>query len=387
MTSLSRRRIAFSAPDVGQLEEEAVLRVLRSGWLTTGEEAGALEAELGARLDGALVATVSSCTAALEAVLAYLRLPPGTLVAVPDWTFVATASVPARLGLVPALVDVDAETLNMSADGLRRLLETGPLPGAVIPVHFAGVPVDARIRDLCSEHGIPVVNDSAHALGAADARGELAARDELADCFSFYATKNLTSAEGGAVATRDPRLHEFVRSYRLHGLDGDAWRRHRGDDLRTYGFSGPAAKCNLPDLLAALARAQLVRFDGMQARRAAVVDAYLAELDGLQGVQALPSMGRAGSAHHLLVVLLEDGARRRAVREALAARGIGTSIHFPPLHTYSWFEENARLPAGGLPVASSLAERALSLPLHPGMTADDARVVSTAVADALQGRA
>lgn len=385
MTTTLPPAIPFSTPDVGSLEEQAALRVLRSGWLTTGEEALALERELSERLDGACVAVVSSCTAALEAALAYLRLPPGTVVAVPDWTFVATGSVPARLGLLPALVDVDPDTLNMSVPGLLRLLDDGPPPGAVVPVHFAGLPVDRRLAELCRERGIPVVHDSAHALGARDHRGELSARDVLAECFSFYATKNLTCAEGGAVVTRDPDLHTFVRSYRLHGLDGDAWKRHRGDDLATYGFTGPGAKSNLPDLLAAVARAQLLRFDAMQARRAAVVQAYVQELADVPGVRPLPSMGVPGNAHHLLVVLLDDARSRQRVRRGLADRGIGTSVHFPPLHTYAWFAEHAQLPAGGLPVSASLAGRALSLPLHPGLTPADAQVVCRALSETLSG--
>jgi dTDP-4-amino-4,6-dideoxygalactose transaminase len=385
MTLLRDDTIAFSLPDLGAEEEEAVVRVLRSRWITTGDEAAALEAELSEYLEGAEVAVVSSCTVALESTLAYLRLPPGSLVAVPDWTFVSTGLAAARLQLTPALVDIDPGTLNMSVESLAGVLDGQPV-AAVVPVHFAGVPVERAVLDLCHERGIPVVNDAAHAFGASDGRGRVSGRDVVADCYSFYATKNLTCGEGGAIATRDPELRAFVSSYRQHGLDRNAWKRYRVGGSAAYRLEHPGLKGNLPDLLAAVARVQLAKFPRMQARRAELVSTYLRELEGVAGVRPLPSMGTPGSAHHLLVVVLDRGVARDAVVEHLTARGIGTSVHFTPLHEHDWFARNAVMPSRGLPVGSELADRVMSLPLHPQMEPEDVHRVCDALRTSM-GRA
>src|SRR5690606_28291426 len=158
----------------------------------------------------------------------------------------------ARLQLRPVLVDVDPHTLNMSVDSLRALLDRGVPVSAVVPVHFAGVPVDPALATLCHERGLPIVHDSAHAFGARDERGRLSGRGVVADCFSFYATKNLTCGEGGAVATRDLELRAFVDSYRQHGLDRDAWNRYRVGGTASYRLEHAGLKGNLPDLLAAV---------------------------------------------------------------------------------------------------------------------------------------
>jgi dTDP-4-amino-4,6-dideoxygalactose transaminase len=276
------------------------------------------------------------------------------------------------------LVDVDAATLNMSSESLKDLLDSPNRPAAVMPVHFAGVPIDEDIYDLCDREGIPIVGDAAHAFGASDRLGRIAGRRSVADCFSFYATKNLTCGEGGAVATFDENLFEFVTQYRQHGLDRDAWRRHRVSSV-DYGLKFAGTKGNLPDLLAAIGRAQLGHFDAMQRQRQDVINSYFAELAGVAGVTALPSMGATGSAHHLFVVVLDAGVDRSRLRARLSGLQVGTSVHFPPLHTYQWFIDNAASAPGGLPIANRLAQRVMSLPLHPLMGSDDVQQVCNAL--------
>ena len=191
--------LAFATPDVTEDDIAAVTKVLRSGWLTTGEESHALEAELAAYLGAAHVVAVSSCTAALEIALRCLDLQPGARVGVPAWTFVATATAAVHTGAQPVILDVEQDTLNLSAVALEAALEAGL--DAVVPVHFGGVPVDRTIHDLCAAYGVPVVEDAAHALGARDERGMLRGAGSVAACLSFYATKNLTCGEGGALVT------------------------------------------------------------------------------------------------------------------------------------------------------------------------------------------
>lgn len=361
-------RIEFAVPDITDEEIEAVCRVLRSGWLTTGQECAAFERELEAFVGGQCqVVALSSGTAALETAFAYLGLPAGSRVGVPAWTFVSSALAPMKHGLRPVLLDVDADTLNLATTSLDAALEEGL--DAVLPVHFGGVPVDQRVHELCADHGVPVVEDCAHALGATDQRGPMRASGSVAGCFSFYATKNLTTAEGGALVTEDAALADFAQSYRLHGLSRDAWARNRADGPSSYDLVMPGIKANLPDLLAALGRAQLARFPELQRRRSVLVARYREQLAQIAGLRCVPSGAvPEGSAYHLMVVILPEHAHRHSVRQELTRRGVASSVHFPPLSEFSLFQQQADTGPTGTPTATELGDRALTLPLHPGLT-------------------
>lgn len=374
--------LAFAAPDVNEDDVAAVTRVLRGGWLTTGEESRALEEELADYLGASYVVAVSSCTAALELALHCLDLPRGARVGVPAWTFVATGTAVVRTGGVPVILDVDADTLNLAPDSLASALEDGL--DAVIPVHFGGVPVDREVHDLCARRGVPVVEDAAHALGAHDHRGPVRGDGSVAACFSFYATKNLTSAEGGALATAHRDVAERATSLRLHGLTRDAWARYRPGAPSGYGLLEPGLKANLPDLLAALARSQLARFDDLQGRRRRLVSEYRKLVASLPGLRCVPEDLAVGGADHLMVVALPEGVDRDRVQECLRGDGVPTSVHFPPLHHFEWFRANAVLGPGGAPVADRMAGRVLSLPLHPGMSTADVQRVMGALWAALE---
>lgn len=362
------RRIEFAVPDISDAEIDAVCRVLRSGWLTTGQECAAFERELAAFVGGGShVVALSSGTAALETAFAYLGLPAGSRVGVPAWTFVSSALAPMKHGLRPVLLDVEADTLNLDVTSLEPALEEGL--DALLPVHFGGVPVDSRVHELCAEHAVPMVEDCAHALGATDQRGPMKARGSVAGCFSFYATKNLTTAEGGALVTEDAALANFAESYRLHGLSRDAWARNRADGPSSYDLVMPGIKANLPDLLAALGRVQLARFPELQRRRSVLVARYRDQLAQIPGLRCVPS-GTApeGTAHHLMAVILPEHAHRHSVRQELTRRGVASSVHFPPLNEFSLFQQQAEIGPTGTPTATELGDRALTLPLHPGLT-------------------
>ena len=370
--------VAFAVPDVDLSDHEAVERVLRSRWLTTGEECLRLEEELATFVGAPHVVAVSSCTAALEIALTFLDLPAGARVGVPDWTFVSTALAAHRAGLQVVLLDVEPDTLNVSPSAVAAALQEGL--DALLPVHFGGVAVAPEVRALAAGAGVPVIEDAAHALGAADERGPVNGRDVAAACYSFYATKNLSCGEGGAVATFDPALADFARSWRLHGLSRDAWTRYRpgapaGASL--YELTGPGLKANLPDLLAALARSQLARFADMQTRRRRLVTAYREALAALP-LQCVPGKLDEGGADHLMVVVLPEHVDRSGVVRRMAADGVATSVHFQPLSGFAWVAEHARQGPAGLEVTTAMAGRVLSLPLHTSLTDDDVeRVVST----------
>jgi dTDP-4-amino-4,6-dideoxygalactose transaminase len=370
--------VAFAVPDVDATDHEAVERVLRSRWLTTGEECLRLEEELAAYVGTPHVVAVSSCTTALEIALTWLDLPAGARVGVPDWTFVSTALAAHRAGLDVVLLDSDPDTLNVSPAAVEAALAEGL--DALVPVHFGGVAVAPEVRALAAAAGVPVIEDAAHALGTRDERGLVNGRDVAAACYSFYATKNLSCGEGGAIATFDQGLADFSRSWRLHGLSKDAWARYRpgapvGASL--YELVGPGLKANLPDLLAALARSQLARFPAMQAVRRRLVAAYREALAPLP-VQCVPGKLDETGADHLMVVVLPEGVDRGEVVRAMAAAGVATSVHFQPLHGFTWVAEHAHRGPAGLEVTTALAPRVLSLPLHTSLSETDVeRVVST----------
>lgn len=367
ISDVSETPITFATPDVSAADIEAVTRVLKSGWLTTGEECRQLEDELAAYLEVPEVVSMSSCTAALETAVAYLDLPPGARIAVPTWTFVSSALAPIRQGATAVLVDVDEDTLNVSEKSLDAALCEG-IDGAIV-VHLGGVPVSDGVRASCAAENVPVIEDAAHALGASDVRGRIAGHGTVAACFSFYATKNLTCAEGGALATDDEGLASFARSFRLHGLSRDAYARYRPGSTAAYDLISPGIKANLPDLLAALARSQLERYEALQARRRALVLRYRSNLATIEGLRCVPERLEEDGADHLMIVVLPEGADRSTVVRHLNEEGVASSVHFQPLHTFQWFEKNVLVGPGGTPVADALAPRVLSLPLHPGLTA------------------
>jgi dTDP-4-amino-4,6-dideoxygalactose transaminase len=281
------------------------------------------------------------------------------------------------------LLDVDPETLNLSAEALQAAIDSTEGLDAVIGVHFGGTPLDERIHQICAEAGVALIEDAAHALGTVDHRGRVAGRGSAGACFSFYATKNLTSAEGGALVTDDAELARFAQSFRLHGLSRDAWARYTpGARTGTYDIVGDGLKANLPDVLAAIARVQLRRFDSLQRRRAEMDLTYRNRLRNVEGLRIVPSEPHPGTSHHLMVVLLPRGVDRDAVQQRLAVQRIGTSIHFRPLNSFEWFaEQGLRAGPTGTPNADAVANRALSLPFHTRLT--DAHIER--VCDVVQG--
>jgi dTDP-4-amino-4,6-dideoxygalactose transaminase len=375
--------IRFSLPDITDLEVEAATRALLSGWITTGEESRQLEAELAAYLGVPHVVAVSSATAAIEIAVVNLGLPRGARIGVPTWTFVSTALAPFHRGLVPVLIDVDPDTMNLSPAALDRAIEDGL--DAVIGVHFGGTPLAPEIYASCAAAGIPLIEDAAHAFGSSDARGMVAGQGTAGCCFSFYATKNLTCAEGGALATDDPELAAFAESFRLHGMSRDAWARYLpGAPTSGYDLLGDGLKANLPDVLAAVARVQLSRFDDFQARRAELGKNYRSQLEDIPGLEIIPRDRPAGSSDHLMMVLLPPGTERTAVQASMTAENIGTSVHFQPLHRFGWFAEHGVVPGpGGTPNSDRAEFRALSLPMHTRLSDDDVDRVCHTLRNAL----
>lgn len=366
---------------------DAVRAVLESGWITTGDVSSGFERDLEAYLGADHVVACSSNTMAEEICLAYLDLPTGSRVGIPSWTFASTGIAAHRVGLLPVLLDVDEDDLNLSALSLEAALNAEPGLDAVVGVHYGGRAMSPEIRRLCSRHSIPFIEDAAHALGTSDDRGLIRGSGEtLAACFSFYATKNLSTAEGGAIATSDAGLAEFARTFRLHGMSADAIDRYRRPGAHAYDILQPGLKANFPDILAALGRSQLARFEKMQARRRSIMTDYRQRLGGSEtSLRFVPGDLDPRSADHLAVIDAGCRDRRDAIIAALSAAKVGSSVHFRPLHTFSWFAANVPIGPSGVEICDRMDGRIMSLPLHVNLSNDDVAricdVVLTAVAD------
>ncbi|WP_280525104.1 DegT/DnrJ/EryC1/StrS family aminotransferase [Nocardioides jishulii] len=370
----------FALPDVGEDEVQAVATAIRSGWLSSGPEVKGFEGDF-AQLcgEGVHAISVNSATAGLHLALEATGIRPGDEVLVPTWTFTATAEVVRYLGAEPILVDVDPQTLNIDLEAAEALVT--PRTRAIMPVHFAGLPVSpSALRDFAGRHALKVVEDAAHALPAA-AEGELVGSGVSdATVFSFYATKTITTGEGGMVVTRSAELAERVRIMRLHGISRDAFDRYRSTKPSwQYDVVAPGYKYNLTDPAAAMGRVQLPRARQMRDRRAEIARTYDEAFGGLD--LQLPAPGDEDTLHawHLYVLRLPAGQDRNLFIEDLAARGIGTSVHFIPLHLQPYWRDRAGLRPEQYPVASGEFERVVSLPAFSSMTDEQVERVITAV--------
>lgn len=367
---------ALIAPEAA----EAVTRVLASGWVTTGPECAAFEQELASWVGARHGIAVSSCTAALELSLRGLRLPRRARVLVPAITFCGAVEAVLHAGLVPVLADVDPRSGEMTPTTCRAAARAAGGVDALMVLHFAGAPAEvfalAEAADVPLEH---VVEDAAHGLGT-ELEGRRVGSLSRATCFSFYATKNLPIGEGGMVTTDDDRLAEWLRSARLHGMSADAWRRYLPGGSWRYDVREAGLKANLPDVAAAVGRVQLRHLDGWQRRRADLAARYTVALRDLPGLVLPTEPARGRHAWHLYVIRITRafGLGRDDVVTRLAELGIGTSVHFIPLHHLARYREVALAPTG-LPGADAVFEETLSLPLHPGLADAEVDAVCAAL--------
>ena len=377
MSQLQQDTIPFHRPSIGDREIAAAVDVLRSGWLTTGPKAHALESAMADRIGVKHAVAVNSATAALHLALEGLGIGPGDEVAVPTYTFTSCGEVCAYLGARVVLTDVDEDAL-MGPSQLAAVL-TGETR-AVLPVHFAGqaVRVDA-LRAVAPQARF--IEDAAHALPA-DAGGTPAGRLGDAAAFSFYATKTMTTGgEGGMLVSDDDGLAARARTMRLHGISTDAWNRYGTGGSWAYEVVEAGFKYNLTDLAAAIGLVQLERLDELADARTAIGARYDATFAGSTLLERPPRRETDRHAWHLYVVRLNLDAitiGRDEVIDRLAQAGIGSSVHFIPLHLQPHYQRRYGYQLGDFPVAERIFERSVSMPIWPGMSCDQVdRAAST----------
>jgi dTDP-4-amino-4,6-dideoxygalactose transaminase len=372
--------LPFARPDIGDAEIAAVGAAMRSGWVTTGPRTKEFEQSFTDYLGGQGLQSiaVNSATAGLHLALEALGIGPGDEVIAPTLTFTATVEVVRYLGADPVLVDVDPVTLNIDPAKIRAAIT--PRTKAIMPVHYAGLAcrMDA-ILAIAHEHGLKVIDDAAHALPTTWQGRLVGQLQSDVTVFSFYANKTITTGEGGMAVTRNAAVAERMRIMRLHGMSRDAFDRFTSKTPAWYyEVVAPGFKYNMTDVAAAMGAVQLARLPQFVERRQNLAARYTDQLAALPLV--LPTSAPHGDTHawHLYVIRLREGtaSTRDEVIQALSDRGIGTSVHYVPLHRHPYWRDRYQLTPDMFPQAEAAYQAMVSIPLFTAMTdADQDRVV------------
>lgn len=370
--------LPFSRPSISEEAIDEVVACIRSGWITTGPRVKRFEEDLKAYCGAPFALCLSSATAGLHLVLTALKLKPGDEVITTPMTFAATLNTIVLAGGTPVLVDVGPGTYTMDVGKVDKAVTKRTR--AIMPVHFAGLPVDLDpLYDVAKKHGLRVIEDAAHAIGTEYAGRRIGGFGDI-QVFSFHPNKNMTTGEGGCVVTRDEDLAAEVALLRFHGMDREAWNRFGKSGSQHYEIIAPGYKYNMMDMQAALGIHQLKALDGFIDRRTGLAKRYRAALQGWPQL-SLPGAPAYEHRHawHLYTPLVDPaaGMDRDAFMAALKVRNIGTGLHYRAVHLYPYYRATFGFKPGDFPNAERISDRIVSLPLFPSMTdADQDRVIA-----------
>lgn len=373
--------LTFSLPLIGEEEIEEVVEALRSGWLTSGPRTKQFEQDFQRAIGSPAALALNSCTAGLHIALKVLNIGPGDEVITTPMTFAASVNVIEHVGATPVLVDVEPDTLNLQPDAVEQAITAQTK--AIIAVHYAGHPAELHaLRAIADQYHLHLIEDAAHAVGASF-DGQAIGSGANLTAFSFYATKNLTTGEGGML-TGSPELLDRARVLSLHGMNREAWSRYSAGGKWAYDIVEPGFKYNMTDLQAALGLQQLRRFDRMQARRQEIVKIYNEAFGSHSAFLTPTTRDHVTNAWHLYVLRLrtpELSINRNQFIDEMTARNIGTSVHFIPIHMHSYYRNKYNYQPDDFPVAHAAFQNMLSLPLSPSMSDQDVADVIDAVLD------
>jgi dTDP-4-amino-4,6-dideoxygalactose transaminase len=379
--------IPFFRPSLGVEEEEAVVSVLRSGWLTTGEVTARFEREFAAVTGARHALAVNSATAGLHLALEALGVGNADAVITSPYTFAATAEVIRYLGADPLFVDIQSASMNIDPAALEAALETCRASkrkvSAILPVHVAGLPCDMpTIREIACRYGVPVIEDAAHAFPVR-AGGRFVGTLGDVGVYSFYATKTMTTGEGGMLVTDRDEVAARARVMRLHGIDRDVWDRYTSQNASwRYDIVAPGFKYNLSDIASAIGLAQLAKAQDFLLQRTRIARRYREAFAGLDFLE-LPTDAENHAWHLFVIHVVTDklSVDRDAFADELMRRGIGISVHFIPLHLMSYYRQKYGLKPESFPRALESFRTCISLPLSPSLSGEEVERVITAVKD------
>lgn len=382
-------KIPFSRVLCDGNELSYVKKVLETGWLTTGALAMEFEKRFSEFVGAPHACAVNSCTAALHLALEALGVGPGQRVFVPTWTFTATAEVVRYLGADPVFLDVEYGTYLVTPEILERAIASHPDVHVLMLVHFAGQAADVpRLLEICERNGITIVEDAAHAFPSRLKETYVGSLGPIT-CFSFYANKTITTGEGGILTTNDPKIFERCKVMRLHGIDRDVWKRFTSEKASwEYDVVAPGYKYNLPDLNAAVGLAQLERAETLRKERQRCAEFYFQELSDCKYLD-LPLVKVPFEDHswHLFPVILNEQARvdRNRIIEVFSQHGIGTSVHYKPIHRMSYYRDRYQLVPEGFPVSERMWKGCFSLPIYASLREEELKRITALLKNVLMG--
>ncbi len=372
--------LSFHQALLGEEEESSIIQTLRSGWLTTGPKTKQFEVEFARYAKSEQAIAVNSCTAALHLALVAAGIGKGDEVLTIPMTFCATANVIVHVQDVPVFIDVDPVTLNIDVNKIEERITSKTR--AIIPVHYAGCPCEMdKILELAKKYNLIVIEDAAHATETEYHVKKVGSIGDMT-AFSFYATKNLTTAEGGMLTTNSKELEEKIRVLALHGMSKDAWKRYSPEGYQHYEVLYPGYKYNMTDIQSSLGLCQLAKIEDFLRLRQKHVAAYDEAFKDMEAIVRIGRIPDIKHAEHLYVIMLNDNmlnASRDKVLSALQKENIGVSVHFQSLHLHPYYRKQFGFSEGAFPVTEYAAERILSLPLYPGLTEQDVCDVIEAV--------
>jgi len=364
-------RYPLSDIDLGKEEEQEVLRVLRSRWLSTGPVTERFEKAFSEYLGGGDTIAVSSGTAALHLALACLGLGEGDEVILPSLTFIATANAVLYVGARPIFADIGGEEdLNIASEEVEKKITEKTK--AIMVMHYGGYPCEMKaILGIAKRHGLYVIEDAAHAPGA-EYRGEKCGLIGDIGCFSFFSNKNLVTGEGGMVVTRDRARAEKVRRMRSHGMEALSWDKYRGR-LSSYDVQEIGYNYRTTEIQSALGLVQLKKLDRNNRKRKRLVEIYREGLQEVNDVSIPFSKFKGNPSYHLFPILVAPRINRNRMMARLKDFGIQASVHYPPVHLFSFYRRRLGLREGMLPKTEEVSRREVTLPLHPRMKQEDVK--------------
>jgi perosamine synthetase len=376
--------LLFHKPFISEDEVNEIVDTVRSGWISMGPKTIRFENNFSDYIGVNKSVAVSSWTAAGHLTLEAFGVKPEDEVIVPTMTFPATAEIVCYFGAKPVIIDVDEGTLNMSLEAIEKAIT--PKTKVIIPVHYAGQPCDLdEIHDIAKKHDIRVLEDAAHALPA-DYKGQRIGTISKVTCFSFYATKTLSTGEGGMICTNDEEIAERCKIMRLHGINRDAWKRYTESGSWYYEVVAPGYKYNFTDLQASLGLPQLKKVDTMWDSRKKIAAKYTQALKDLDTIQLHTIKPDRVSSWHLFPIRLHldrlTKNRAQLINE-LREKNVGVGVHFMPVHQHLYYSETFNISDDAYPVASAVFPRLMSLPIYPGMTDENVDRVIDVIIDTL----
>ena len=361
--------LLFHKPFISEEEVDEIVDTVRSGWISMGPKTIRFENNFSEYIGANKSIAVSSWTAAGHLTLEAFGINEGDEVIVPTMTFPATAEIVCYFKAKPVIVDVDEDTLNISLKAIEKAIT--PKTKAIIPVHYAGQPCDLdEIHDLAKKHNLKILEDAAHSLPAVYKGKKIGTISDVT-CFSFYATKTLSTGEGGMICTNNEEIAERVKIMRLHGINRDAWKRYTESGSWYYEVVAPGYKYNFTDLQASLGLPQLKKVDFMWNSRRRIAAKYTEALKNLDTIQLHTIKPNRESSWHLFPIRLHLDRltkNRAQIINELRHRNVGVGVHFMPVHQHLYYSETFNLSDADYPVASAAFPRLMSLPIYPGMT-------------------